>query len=354
MAEAAVRHAIVPVCCTLAVGTLLSSARARQVKLPPTLFIALSAGCGVFRFVNHFRGNGNSKLAAWLASMAFFRLCADPHRHIVLAYGCVEVVGEYYAKRPFLSYLGEQTVVLASVIRLIYTFMTNPEWLPPSSRKLLDYQANIPISQMEIFRQNFHSGATTRCVAIHPNETCGSFAISRSVGLVERGVQIFVPLHTLSLVATMVARKTVHLDKAMDNLVRSIGFLFFAYSGPFFCSCMLPQKDHKVCLFIASATTYPALFVEPSKRRQSLQKAIMCWSLVSLVLQVKTWKLGQRLKGFPWSWLGAAAYAAFMVKILAHPESHNQWVMRYLYGRDMKQEKEDEEPRQSKMLTGAV
>ncbi|ETV93856.1 hypothetical protein H310_12208 [Aphanomyces invadans] len=328
-------------CGTLAVGAFLSSIRARQLAGPSAIFVALGVGTGVFRLVNHIRGNGNSKLAAAVASITFFRLCTASHRQVVLSYGCLEVLLQAYWDHRCLPTLVEHAISLITTMRVAYAYLVHAEWLPPSTLKTFDYQTNIPVAHLEQFRRNIHTNELSRCATMHPDHSCRQFAVTGTLNLLSRSAQVFVPLQSLSLAAGIATKKVIEWPKVIKGVARSMMFLTGANMAPLMLSCLVPNAPHKWVALLASMLPYAVLQVEPPKRRASVLKAISCWALISLHLQAKSSRWWRRLymatpaKHVPWSWVATAAYAACMTQILKRPHIQSHLAMQYLYGKPM-------------------
>ncbi|KAF0692000.1 Aste57867_16842 [Aphanomyces stellatus] len=338
----ALAHAVPAAAGAMAIGTLLSSIRARRLKSPSTLFVALGTGAGLFRFINHLRENGNSKLAAYLASLAFYGLCADNHRLIVFSYASIEALLQVYDDHRFLPTLLEHVAAFAATVRVGYTYLMHADWLPPSTVKLFDYQANIPSEHLVAFRRNLHVPSQSRCHTLHPEQSCRAFLTAGTLGLVQRSVQVFLPLQGLSVLANVLLKPhaTVHWPKIVDQFARSIAFLTVAYMAPLSCSCAMPHFPHKPVALFAATIPYIALLVEPPKRRASVLKAIAAWALVTVLGQVKAIVAQHGVRrGARWRAMGALVYAMCMTRILQHPERQNPLAMQYLYGRSMKRRK---------------
>ncbi|KAG9409683.1 hypothetical protein AC1031_019948 [Aphanomyces cochlioides] len=323
--------ALTPAGGTLAAGFLLSSVRARRLKTPSPVFVALSAGCGVFRFLNHQKRN--SKLAAVVASVVFYRLCSKTHRQLVLAYGYIEVVLQFYWDHRFLPAIAEDLVALLTTMRAGYAYLVHADWFPPSTLKMLDFQASIPRADLIKFRSILHTCELTRCEAMHPGQACAPFLVKGTANILRRSVDIFVPLQAISIVTALISKKTVAWTKVVDQFARSAIFLTVSYMAPIASSCVFPQRSHKLVALFASTIPYAALYIEPDKRRTSLLRALACWSLLTFMSQIQEWKVWKRVSHLPWTWIATTTYAACMARILERPETQNQLMTRYLYGR---------------------
>ncbi|RHY77450.1 hypothetical protein DYB30_014032 [Aphanomyces astaci] len=166
----ALRHALQGTCGCLALGTVISSVRSRRLKAPPSVFVALSVGCGFFRYINGWRskGDGTSKLAAWVASLVLFQLCSHQHKHVLLSYACVETIVQLYATSslvqstlaPTFRWLVEQCASMVVTARLVHTNLVHPEWMLPAHLAMMDHQSSLSPSRLDAIRQNLHMSAT--------------------------------------------------------------------------------------------------------------------------------------------------------------------------------------------------
>ncbi|RLN88881.1 hypothetical protein DYB28_014731 [Aphanomyces astaci] len=337
----AIRHAGPTSCLTLLVGALISSARSRQLKLPPAFVVAAGVGCGVFRFVHRLE---HRRLAAIMGSMAFFRLCSYNHKHIVLSYAAVEAISTYYLTHFTRQYWLEHVTGVLVTSRLMYTFLFHPDWLLPSQLRMLDFQSGLSAARRASLRANLHDATVTRCAMLHPHtSSCGAFAMQSAGRLALRSVQIFVPLHLLSMLASLAGPKKQQcrpsLSKVASGLLRSVMFLTTNYLFPYMLSCQLPQTHHKVMLGMATLAPSLAQRFESGKRRHTILKAVACYSLITVVYQVKHSAIqkegrhkllalwGRRQEYAMWTVL----YAGLMVYLLQRPmHTQNQWLVQYL------------------------
>ncbi|RHY30444.1 hypothetical protein DYB32_006150 [Aphanomyces invadans] len=146
----ALAHALPAACGCVAIGTVISSIRSRRVKGPPSLFVALGVGCGVFRYINRRRRKKKSKLAAWVASLVVFRLCSDQHNYM-LAYSTSCLLPQkndlamikLTSLTPFLAQYLEPTSRRTSIIKAVacYSLVSvyiqlaaKHEWLSKQSK----------------------------------------------------------------------------------------------------------------------------------------------------------------------------------------------------------------------------
>ncbi|KAF0692002.1 Aste57867_16844 [Aphanomyces stellatus] len=317
----------------LAAGSILSTLRGRRLRGPPSIFVALGVGVGVFRYVNHRRGNKKSKTAAWVASIVLFKLCSDDHRFILLSYACVETLAQFYAAHRCLPWLAEQGVSMAIVSRLVYANLVHPEWMLPAHLHMMDHQSSLRRGRLEAIRANLHSNATTRCTSLHPARTCAAFAHATSLKLVRRSAEIFVPLHGLSLAYTLcVTHQSIDVGRAVVDCGRSMLFMTASYLLAYSTSCVLPQTqcDNKRMIFFTSLAPFLAQYIEPTRRRAAIVKAVACYSLITVLIQLKTRYI--RLPRETWLKLGALVFASCMTYILQHPERQSRAFIEYVYG----------------------
>ncbi|RHX98731.1 hypothetical protein DYB36_014196 [Aphanomyces astaci] len=335
----AIHHAAPTSCLTLLVGTLISSARSRQLKLPPAIVVAAGVGCGVFRFLHRLE---HRRLAAIMGSMAFFRLCSYNHKHIVLSYAAVEAISTYYLTHFTRQYWLEKATGVLVTSRLMYTFLFHSDWLLPSQLRMLDFQSGLSPARRASLRANLHDTTVTRCAMLHPHtSSCGAFAMQSAGRLSLRSVQIFVPLHLLSMLASLAGpkKRRPNLSKVASGLLRSVMFLTTNYLFPYMLSCQLPQTHHKVMLGMATLAPSLAQRFESGKRRHTILKAVACYSLITVVYQVKHSAIqkegrhkllalwGRRQEYAMWTIL----YAGLMVYLLQRPmRTQNQWLVQYL------------------------
>ncbi|RLO01792.1 hypothetical protein DYB28_014159 [Aphanomyces astaci] len=289
------------------VGALISRARSRQLKLSPAIVVAGGVGCGVFQFVYRLE---HRRLAAIMGSIAFFRLCSYNHKHIVLSYSAVEAISTYYLTHFTHQYWLEHATGVLVTSRLMYTFLFHSDWLLPSQLRMLGFQSGLSPAHRASLRANFHDASVTRSL---------------------RSVQIFVPLHLLSMLASLAGAKKQQrrpsLSKVASGLLRSVMILTTNYLFPYMLSCQLPQTHHKVMLGMAKLAPSLAQRFESGKRRQAILKAVACYSLITVVYQVKhsafqnegrhkllaLW--GRRQEYAMWTIL----YAGLMVYLLQRP-----------------------------------
>ncbi|RHY03798.1 hypothetical protein DYB36_007527 [Aphanomyces astaci] len=257
--------------------TVISSVRSRRLKPPPSVFVALGVGCGFFRYINWWRskGDGKSKLAAWVASLVLFQLCSHQHKHVLLSYACVETIVQLYAT----SSLVQST-------------------LAPTFRWLV--------------------------------EQCASMWSRPDSKLLQHSTHIFVPLHGLSLCLSVGMNRPVSLRRTATSLARSLAFMTSSYMLAYSTSCLLPPHNDLAMIRLTSLTPFLAQYLEPPPRRASIVKAVACYSLLSVYFQlsakylVVSKRTGTRL--------AAALFATCMTYLLQHPERHSRWAMEYLYG----------------------
>ncbi|RQM30849.1 hypothetical protein B5M09_013201 [Aphanomyces astaci] len=330
-----IRHAGPTSCLTLLVGALISSAQSSQLKLPPAIVVAGGVGCGVFRFVYRLE---HRRLAAIMGSMAFFRLCSYNHKHIVLSYSAVEAISTYYLTHFTHQYWLEHATGILVTSRLMYTFLFHSDWLFPSQLRMLDFQSGLSPAR----RASLHDTTVTRCAMLHPHtSSCGAFAMQSAGRLALRSVQIFVPLHLLSMLASLAGpkKRRPNLSTVASDLLRSVMFFTTNYLFPYMLSCQLPQTHHKVMLGMATLAPSLAQRFESGKRRQAILKAVACYSLITVVYQVKHSAIqkegrdkllalwGRRQEYAMWTIL----YAGLIVYLLQRPmRTQNQWLVQYL------------------------
>ncbi|KAF0692001.1 Aste57867_16843 [Aphanomyces stellatus] len=348
---AALQHALPPTCGALAVGVAVASVRTRRLQRPAAIFVAIGVGSGVFRFVDHVRGSKNSKLAALLASLAFFRLCSDAHKHIVVSYAVVEAFLQFYLAHRCFPRFVEHAAGVAVTARLMYTFLFHPDWLLPSQLKMLDAQSALPPRHLALLRARLHThDHASRCAWLHPSTpSCTQHAVDAAGRLALRSARIMAPLHAISLATTLASKKRVRVDAAALDFARSVLFLTGNYLLPYMASCALPQTNHKLMMALAALTPSLAQCVEPPKRRASILKAVTCYSLISLFYEWKQARAMRHLSRRQCLAAAALVYAACMTYILQKPETQSRWVMDFLHGRRATKEKastmEDHEDR---------
>ncbi|CAK4662261.1 unnamed protein product [Aphanomyces euteiches] len=332
---AALSHAVPGLCGCLAVGSLLSTVRGRRVQGPTSIFVALGVGCGLFRYINYRRGNRKSKLAAWVASVVVFRLCSDAHKHILLSYACVETIAQLYAQRR-LPWLAEQFGAMVITARLVYTNLVHPEWMLPTHLRMMDHQSSLSTSRLQKIRQNLQTSVVTRCESLHPSRTCGAFATATCLKLVRRSAEIFIPLHLLSIgYTTLVKKKSIDTTRSTIDFGHSLAFMTASYMLAYSTSCLLPQRDNIAMIRLTSLTPFLAQYLEPSRRRTAILKAVACYSLISVFYQVKSWSICRRITRRGFLQVASLVYASFMTYVLQHPEKQNRFLMEYLYGYKM-------------------
>ncbi|ETV73108.1 hypothetical protein H257_11932 [Aphanomyces astaci] len=336
----ALRHALQGTCGCLALGTVISSVRSRRLKPPPSVFVALGVGCGFFRYINGWRskGDGKSKLAAWVASLVLFQLCSHQHKHVLLSYACVETIVQLYATSslvqstlaPTFRWLVEQCASMVVTARLVHTNLVHPEWMLPAHLAMMDHQSSLSPSRLDAIRQNLHTSATSRCASLHPNRTCATFAYATCRKLLKRSAHIFVPLHGLSLCLSVGMNRPVSLRRTATSLARSLAFMTSSYMLAYSTFCLLPPHNDLAMIRLTSLTPFLAQYLEPPPRRASIVKAVACYSLLSVYFQlsakylVVSKRTGTRL--------AAVLFATCMTYLLQHPERHSRWAMEYLYG----------------------
>ncbi|OQR83010.1 hypothetical protein ACHHYP_15216 [Achlya hypogyna] len=319
----------------LALGTLLASVRARNPAPPSALFVALAAGCGLFRSLQPTA----PRLAAGVASVAFFRLITDAHKHIVLSYALVESALALYALGPA-SALVEHATSIAVTSRLMYIYLFRCEWILPSQLKMLDYQSCLPAAVLAATRHEIRTGTGSRCACFHPDKSCGTFLRDESAKHFASGAKIFFPIH---LVGAFMAwhKQALDVPKQLADYVRSILFLSGNYIFPYMFSCLVPIADHHIAITLASLTPYLAQFFEPPKRRFTIRKAVASYSLITVFYQLKEYGLLSRLSRAQVVSAATLVYATCMVGLLERPERQNRWLMRGLYGYDVRKPKGD-------------
>ncbi|CAK4801730.1 unnamed protein product [Aphanomyces euteiches] len=342
----ALKHAAPATCGSLLVGTALSSLRARQLKAPGDFFVAAGVGCGVFRILNYREEpeDGNSKLAAALGSIVFFRLLTDGHKHIVLFYAVIEAALQYYAHHRVFPAIIEQAAGVAVTSRLMYTWVFHSDWLLPSHLCMLDAQSAMNRNHLALLRKNISlpsNNAVPRCEWLHPNSSCTDFAMHSVQAVCKRSIKVFVPLQGLSVAWTLATKKRIDVQKTLVDFTRSVAFLTGNYCFPYIASCLLPQANHQVMMSIASLTPFLAQYAEPPKRRMAILKAIAAYSLISVFYQVKSW-----MKGSNWSRarvvsVATILYAGCMTYLLQMPHKQSHAIIYFLYGRSMREKSKD-------------
>ncbi|OQR88936.1 hypothetical protein THRCLA_10016 [Thraustotheca clavata] len=313
----------------LALGIAIASVRKRQLRPPSELFTALATGCGIFRTLEP----TSKRTAACLASIAFFRLITDSHKHIVLSYALVELALQVYELFPP-SKAVEHATSIAVTGRLMHTFMVNWEWILPSQLKMLDNQSCISPDILATTRAVFRSDMGSRCEAFHPNQSCGAFLRDKILAHIKNGAKIFFPIH---LVAVLLAWKNNRLNLSKQGLdyVRSIFFLLGNYVFPYTFSCMVPIKSHRLTVLLGSITPYFAQLIEPPKRRFTIRKAVASYSLVTVFYQLKEYICFSKFSRQQVVSMATVMYATCMIYLLEHPERQNRWLMYGLYGYDI-------------------
>ncbi|ETV93855.1 hypothetical protein H310_12207 [Aphanomyces invadans] len=332
----ALAHALPAACGCVAIGTVISSIRSRRVKGPPSLFVALGVGCGVFRYINRRRRKKKSKLAAWVASLVVFRLCSDQHKYVLLSYACVETMAQLYSTStlarktpPTVRWLLEQCAAMAITARLIHTNLVHPDWMLPVHLSMMDHQSSLSTTRLQAVRQNLQTSAVTRCTSLHPGRSCIAFAGATCIKLLGRSAQIFVPLHGLTLLYSLATTRHVSsVQCAAVGLCRSLAFMTSSYMLAYSTSCLLPQKNDLAMIKLTSLTPFLAQYLEPTSRRTSIIKAVACYSLVSVYIQLAAkheWLSKQ-------SKVAAVLFASCMTYVLQNPHRQSRWAMQCLYG----------------------